>query len=343
MVAYKAHEVDRRISEPDGKFRAILLYGPDSGLVSERADLFAAKTGVNSADPFSTIRLDAETVADDRARLADEAFTVGMFGGDRLIRISGSTRKNLAEAVKPVLGQALTDTWIIIEAGDLAPKAALRSMFEKSARAWALPCYQDEGKVLDQLIREEISQEGLSISADTITLLKSFLGGDRRATRNELRKLALYAHGEKEVTRDHVAAIVGDASVFDVNDVIDAVTSGNMSALEKNLERVLQEGGSPDMVLLLAMRHFQLLHELRGKMEHGGMTAKSAVDGARPPFHYKRRTAITNAISRLSLETIEKVLDRLNRASFDARANPEIGTAIAGTSLMACVMETRRG
>ncbi|MGB7286932.1 MAG: DNA polymerase III subunit delta [Salaquimonas sp.] len=343
MVAIKNHEVERYIAKPDRGFRVVLFYGPDAGLVSERADSFAARTGVDLTDPFSTIRLDAEIIAGDKSRLQDEAFTVGMFGGERLIRVSGTTRKNLVDAVKPILATALSDVWIVIEAGDLNNKAALRSTIEKSKFAWALPCYQDDNKVIEQLIREEISDQGLNISAETISYLKPFLGGNRKASRNELKKLALYASGETEITKQHISDIVGDASSFDVNDVIDAVAAGDMAKLEQNLERVLTEGGSPDMLLISTMRHFQLLHELRGKMEGNRLSAQAAVDGARPPIFYQRKSAISYTISKMPLSTIEKILVRLQSAAFEARANPELGHAIAGTSLLASLLEARRG
>jgi len=342
MVAIKGYEVDRFVEKPDPNFRVILLYGLDGGLVSERADLLARRTGVDLNDPFSTIRLNAEDIADDKSRLQDEAFTVGMFGGERLIRISGTTRKNLVEAVKPVLATQLQDVWIILEAGDLNTKAALRSAFEKSRSAIALPCYKDEARDLEKLVKEELTDQGFSVSSDVIAFLKPFLGGDRMATRNELSKLALYANGENEITKEHILAVVGDASAFDMSDVIDAVASGDMVQLEVNLERVLIEGISPDMLLIHTLRHFQLLHELKGKMITNRLPAKSVVDGARPPIFYQRRAKVGNCLSRLSISAIEKILDRLQSASFEARANPELGHSIAGTSLLAAVMEARQ-
>ena len=343
MVAIKNHEVDRYLAKPDPGFRIILLYGPDAGLVSERADLFSSRTNVDQKDPFATMRLNADDVAEEKTRLQDEAFTVGMFGGERLIRVSGTTRKNLADAVKPLLEAPLQDVWIIVEAGDLNNKAALRTAFEKSRYAWALPCYQDDSKVLEQLIREELTEQGFHVSADVAGYLKPFLGGDRMASRNELRKLALYAEGEKTITKTHIDEIVGDASTIDVSDVIDAVAFGDMNAMEKNLERVLLDGLSPDMVLLTGMRHFQMLHELRGKMEKNRLSAQAVVEGARPPIFYQRRAAIANTLGKLPLIVIEKIIARFQDAAFEARANPELGHAIVGTSLLAALLETRRG
>lgn len=341
MASLKGNEVERWIARPDPKHRIILLFGPDAGLVSERADNLARATGVDLADPFCLIRLNADDVAEDRTRLLDEAFTVGMFGGERLIRISGTTRRNLVDAVKPVVEQKPQDAWIIIEAGDLKAKTGLRGLIEKSPNAMAIPCYQDEGAALNQLIREELTEKGLSVSREMQVYLTGFLGGDRGASRNELRKLALYAHGENAIGREHIDAVVGDASTIDINELIDGVAAGDMAAFEHNFERVLLEGTPPDMVIITAMRHFQLLHELRGKMENHRLGSRVVVDGARPPIFWKRKDAIARILSRLDTQTIEKVLARLEAAAFDARSKPELSGAIAGTSLLASLLTVR--
>ena len=342
MPALKPGEIGRFLARPDPARRAILIYGPDSGLVSERADKLAASCGVDTADPFATIRLDADIAAADRNRLLDEAFTVGMFGGDRLIRVSGQTRRNLADAVKPLLEQGLENAWVLIEAGDLKKGAALRTLFEKAPNGVAIPCYQDEGRALDELITEELTDKGYAVSRELSAYLKQFLGGDRMASRNELRKLALYAGDEKEITREHINAIVGDASTTDLDEVLDSISAGEMSALESEIGRLLEQGMAADMLLLGALRHFQTLHELRGKMETARLSASAAVDSARPPIFWKRKDRLARILAKLNTAQIERILTRLHQAGFEARANPELGAAIAGTCLLAVILEARQ-
>ncbi|MCB1439999.1 MAG: DNA polymerase III subunit delta [Nitratireductor sp.] len=342
MVAKKAHEVENVIQKPDPRFRVILLYGPDAGLVSERADLLAAKTGVDFSDPFAMLRLNADDAAEDKLRLIDEANTIGMFGGDRLIRVSGTTRRNLVDAFLPLLENPPSDCWVILEAGDLNRGAALRTAFEKAPSALALPCYQDDGRALDKLIEEEISAHGLAIDGETRALLKSFIGGDRGASRNELRKLALYCDGTGKVTVDDIRQVVGDASAFDSNDVIDAVSIGDMERFEENFERVLESGTSPDMLLIFALRHFQALHELRANVEKSRTPASALVDRMRPPVHFSRKGDVAGAVSRWTLPALTRAIGRLDQSAFDARANPELGQSIAGTALLALAIEARR-
>ncbi len=87
MSELKAGEVDRFLKNPDQSKTVYLAYGPDRGLVSERAESLAKSSGVDLSDGFSTIKLDANELAGDPVRLIDEAYTVAMFGGDRLIWI----------------------------------------------------------------------------------------------------------------------------------------------------------------------------------------------------------------------------------------------------------------
>ena len=101
MAQRKAHEVDRFLQNPEQVYRTILIYGPNAGLVSERAAAFANKSDVDLNDPFSVIKLDADAAAGNPHKISEEAHTIGMFGGSRLIWISGSTLKNLAKAVAP--------------------------------------------------------------------------------------------------------------------------------------------------------------------------------------------------------------------------------------------------
>ena len=58
MAQKKAHEVDNWLARPDPKAAIVLIYGPDRGLVAERARAFAEKTGLPLDDPFTVVRLE---------------------------------------------------------------------------------------------------------------------------------------------------------------------------------------------------------------------------------------------------------------------------------------------
>src|ERR1700740_153050 len=103
MVALRGKEIDSFLARPDPGRPIILLYGPDAGLVRERADALLKSAVDDPNDPFSMVKLDGDELAAEPSRLVDEAMTVPLFGGRRAIRVrAGSPRlvsrcRNLAQ------------------------------------------------------------------------------------------------------------------------------------------------------------------------------------------------------------------------------------------------------
>ena len=342
MAQSKAHEVDRYLAKPDAAHRVILIYGPDTGLVSERAVLLAKSSGAALDDPFATIRIDADDAASDPARLADEAHTVSMFGGQRLVWVKGSTLKNLVKAVQPLLDQPPTDALVIIEAGDLKKSAPLRTRIEKSGTAMALPCYADQAAALDRIIDEECRIATLTIDSDARSTLKSLLGSDRIASRGEVQKLCLYAANNQAITVADIEAIVGDAGSLAVDSVVDAAATGDIATMEHMFKRLLASGTSPVMMVGAIQRHFQMLHGARAGMEVNRTQAQSAVSALRPPINFQRREKVTRALAIWSVDALTRTLGRLDQLAFDARANQTLAPALTATALLAIAIEARR-
>ena len=63
MVALRGKEIDAFLARPDPARPIILLYGPDAGLVRERADALLASAVDDPNDPFSLVRLDGDALS----------------------------------------------------------------------------------------------------------------------------------------------------------------------------------------------------------------------------------------------------------------------------------------
>src|SRR6266567_1153262 len=131
MVALKSSDIESFVARPDPARAVVLIFGPDAGLVSERADAIIRASVDDPSDPFALVRLDGDVLASDPARLADEALTVPLFGGRRAIRVRAGSR-NIAPAVEGILGIMLRDCRIVIEAGDLKRDSGLRGLIERA-------------------------------------------------------------------------------------------------------------------------------------------------------------------------------------------------------------------
>ncbi len=343
MAQKKAHEVDSWLARPDPAARLVLVYGPDRGLVSERARAFAGATGLPLDDPFCVVRIDAASVEQQPGRLLEEAGTVAMFAASRLIWISGaSALKGLADEVKQLLADPPADAAILIEAGELKKGTALRSAVEGARNAMALPCYTDDARGLDAVIDEELSRAGLTITLEARQVLKGVLGGDRLATRGELAKLVLYCLGADRIELEDVRAATGDASATTLIDAVDAALVGDLPRLDAAFLRHVASGGHPGLVLSSAIRQLQSLQQMRDAMEAAGRTAAAAVASARPPVFFARRGLVETALQRWSPNGLAGALERLQAALLQSRRQPGLGEAIARQTMLAIAVEAAR-
>lgn len=343
MVALRPRDIESYLRRPDPAHQVVLLYGPDRGLVSERAKALAKASGIALDDPFSTIKMSADDATAEPTRLADEAYTVSMFGDRRLIWISGTTARNLANAVQPLLDNPPQDALVLIEGGDLAKSSALRSRVEKAKSAAAIPCYADQGAALDQVIDEELKAHNLTIDPDARGVLKSLLGADRMASRNEVSKLCLYCLDQDRITLEDVEASVANASGLVINQVVDATANGRIDAMEGQLRRLLETGSSPVQISLVLQQHFQMLHAMKVQITSGGQPAGRMVDAARPPIHFQRKDAVKAALENWPLPGLTRALARLDRTALDVRANASLAPQVLATTMLALSIEARRG
>ncbi|MDG4893311.1 DNA polymerase III subunit delta [Mesorhizobium sp. WSM4976] len=343
MAQKKGYEVDSWLARPDPSMGIVLLYGPDRGLVAERAKTFAAKTGLPLDDPFSVVKLDGAEVDRDGGRLLDEARTVPMFSDRRLLWVrNASGQKALADDIKALTCEPAKDAIILIEAGDLKKGTGLRAIVEAAGNAIALPCYADEARDLDSVIDDELRKAGMSMTLDARQALRRNLGGDRLASRGEIEKLVLYAHGRKEIDIEDINALSGDVSGASFEDAVDAMLDGKVSDFDVAFTRHCQSGGHPFLVLSSAMRQLQAIQAMRGQMESGGRNAASVVAGARPPVFFSRRKLVEKTLERWNVEALGRALARLQTAVLQTRKRPDLAEALARQALLGIAIESAR-
>lgn len=341
MAQKKAHEVEGWLRRPDAT-PIVLLYGPDHGLVAERARAYAASTGLPLDDPFTVVRMGADE-ADETGRLIDEARTVSMFAGRRLIWVRGAAgQKRLADDVK-ALGEAPPEeTTILIEAGDLKKGAGLRAACEASRNAIALPCYADGARELDALIGGILGEARLTISLGARAALKENLGGDRLASRGEIEKLALYCWGKGAVELQDVTDLAGDVAELSMDEVIDATATGVLDELDRQLRRYLTAGGQPALLLSSAIRHFQMLRLLASDVTRNQRSATAAIEAHRPPVHFSRKRNVETALRAWTPRTVDDALTRLFKALLETRRRADLDDAVASRALIGLCVEAGR-
>ena len=307
-----AGRVESFLKRPDPAVRAVLVYGPDIGLVGERALALIGTVVDDPADPFRVSFLTGSGLAGDPALLGAEAGAMSLTGGRRVVRLREATDRN-ADSIKAILQDPLVDALIVAEAGELAAGSRLRKLFEQSDGAAAIACYGDEGVALERLIEETLSAFQVTASPDAIAYLAGNLGADRQLTRREIEKLALYAGSGGHVGLEDAEAIVGDSATVTLDDVVNAAAGGNYAALETSLKRVWNEGLAPVAVLRAATRHFERLFAVTSRTDIG-QDPTAAMKSLRPPVFWKREQEFRRQLTLWPMDALASALDRLLQA-----------------------------
>jgi DNA polymerase III subunit delta len=274
------------------------------------------------------------------SRLVEEAHTVPLFGGRRAVLVKAGAR-NIAAAVETVIALPSNECRIIIEAGDLRKTAPLRALCEKAKVAVALPCYADGERDLARLIDEEMRASSLSIGAEARAALLALLGGDRLASRNEIRKLALYAKDQERIELADVMAVVADASALALDGVIDAAFAGKTADVETEFGKARAGGSSPAAIISAAIRQVANLHKMKLAVE-GGDSIEFAMKRGAPPVHFTREKLVGEALRTWTPARLLRAMEQLAEASLDMRRNSALAETIAHRTLLSIAVSARR-
>jgi DNA polymerase-3 subunit delta len=328
VVAIRSQDADAYVARPDPRRPVVLVYGPDAGLVRERVEALLGGGKTDASDPFSVVTLEGDLLAADPGRLADEARTIGLFGGRRLVHVRAGSR-GFQESL---LADPPQDTLVVIEAGDLRKTAPLRKLTESSPAAAAIPCYADSARDLTRLIERAARDAGVTVDAEAREALLELLGGDRLATRSELDKLLTYAGGKGRIGFADVQAVVADSSALALDDIVDAAAAGEPESALAALAKARAAGIAAGSVIGAIIRHVAALHKLSLNVERGERPAKVVADQR---VHFRRQASFQRALERLGSASLERVLVGLAASALAARRSPSLAEAIAEREVIA--------
>jgi len=340
VVALRGKEIDAFLARPDPGRPIILLYGPDAGLVRERADTLLASAVDDLNDPFSLVRLDGDELSAEPSRLVDEAMTVPLFGGRRAIRVRAGSR-NFASGVETLADLPLKDCRIVIEAGELRPESPLRKTCERAKTAVAIACYPDGERDLAKLIDDELRLSNLRIAAEARATLTALLGGDRQASRNELKKLALYSHGKNEVTLDDVMAVVADASELKIDPIVDGAFAGKPELVEAEFAKAMVAGIYPGMIISAAQRQAAWLHKSALAIAEG-TPISTLLDSGFPRLHFSRKANVETALRQFNATRLSSIIDQLASAALEMRKQAPLAAVIAQRALLSIAVNAKK-
>lgn len=337
VTALKSNALERFIKAPAVDIAAALVFGPDAGLVRERAHAIAVNVVPDVNDPFNAIEFTDQDLKGDPAQLADEAAALSFLGGRRLIRVR-TAGDGAFEAAKRLIdgvdgGHVKSNALVVIEAGDLAKTSRLRRLFDAAKHAVSIACYEDKPEDLAALAVAMAAKEGLKFETDALEFAVSLLGADRGISRSELEKLILFV-GPAETDRstiticaDDVRACLVDSEDEALHEAAAAALNGDARALAASLRR-LSAGGASEVGLVRALQREVTRLSFAQNAIADGASPRDAMQKLRPPVFYGDQRAFSQRLKVWSRARLAAASDMLLEAEAGAKATGAPGRAI---------------
>ncbi len=329
----QTRQIDGFIKSPPANICAVLVYGPDDGLMRERAKALGKTVVSDLNDPFNVSILKTDQIVADPARLNDEARAISMMGGRRLIRIEDG-RDALTTWLKEYLADPASAALIVIEAGELNTRSPLRLLFEKMDNAAALPCYVEDERDIAAFARTTLQEGGYAIAPDALSWLAAAIAGDRQRARREVEKLMTYMGDIKRIETEDVQLCCGDAGSQSLDTLVySAAGSKPVEALR--CYNALLEEGIPAIAILRALQnHFRRLHVTRARLD-AGENPDAALKLLSPPVFFKQESLFRAQMQRWSAAHLETVMQRLNGLEAQCKQTGSPAETLCSQALLA--------
>ncbi|MCZ6604998.1 MAG: DNA polymerase III subunit delta [Alphaproteobacteria bacterium] len=340
-----ASKASRFAAEPDPALAAVLVYGPDLGLVAARTEQIATAFAEDLSDPFRVARLDGGVLRKDPARFWDEVAALSLTGGRRVVIMTdvgdaqaADFSRYLDEAEQEAPGDG---PMVIVQAGELAARSKLRKAAEASDRAAAVACYPLEGATLREFITARLAKDAITADRAAVDYLAYALGENQGLRESELAKLALYGGQDSHLTLDDVMACVAPTADAAMSELALAAASGDLETLERQAARAWVEGIAPVTAIRALQHHFQRLYRA-ARRQADGMSSDQAMATLRPPVFWKEKQRFSAQLRVWPADALKPVLMRLLAAETALKSTGMPDRVICHREMLAVAQRARR-
>jgi DNA polymerase-3 subunit delta len=200
------------------------------------------------------------------------------------------------------------DAQVIVTAGQLAARSALRKLFEGKSNCFAVGIYDDppDRAEIESLLAEASLTDLDRDATDAVTALSRSLDpGDFRQT---IEKLGLYMRSaDGPVTAKDVEDCAPRSAEAGLDSLLAVVADGKTAQIAELLRRLYAQGTTPVSLCIAAMRHFRALHAAAS--DPGGPA--SGISRLRPPVFGPRRDAMVQQAQNWGRDKLERAVTLL--------------------------------
>ncbi|GHE19836.1 DNA polymerase III subunit delta [Halomonas urumqiensis] len=245
-------------------------------------------------------------------RLHEASASLSLFASAKLIELRLGSSNLGQEGTKALKGYAedLGDSGniLLLSMGKLDYRQQKSAWFQALDKVgYFVPVWPVDASRLGFWLRDRAGRHGLTLDLDAARLLGERTEGNLLAADQELQKLSLMLPPGTRVTPQEIAGGVEDSARYDVFTLVDACLKGERARVSRILAGLRGEGVEAPIVLWALTRELRTLLSLHQHLDQG-QSFDHACKSQKPSIFEKRRPAYQQAIARLPVKRLHKLL-----------------------------------
>ena len=312
-------------------FIAILLYGPNEGLVKEQIDKIVKN--YLDKDDFEQINFNGKELDSDPLSLDSVIRTVSMFYEKKVV-IANSIKDKHCSLIEEIALKAPRETILILRDGNLNKSSKIRKLFENDKRFLSLACYEDDSRSNMKNIDNFVKNNNFVISRDIKNYLLQSLSNDRMVSKRELEKIEIfYNNSNAKIKLDDIKNLLNDTSSRNLDKMNESVMFGNVAESSKIIHKLLSEGASPISLIRSLTNYLIRLQQTKIEMKKGYRFEES-IKILKPPVFWKDKDSFQKHCIKWSLQGIEKNLFKLLETEVMCKLNSKLANLNCEKSIL---------
>ena len=313
----KATQRDFARGVPRNAAQASIFFfcGPDEAGAS------AAANAIIESLPEAGDRVDlaGADLRKDPAMLGDEARSESLFGDKRhiLVRASGDEAHDAVKAMIETSEAGAGDAApVFIVATSATDKSRTAKLLEKRADALVAMFYPPDLQSVSASVRAMADAAGLRLGGDMAERIARAAGLDVRLAQSEVTKLALYCDADpqapKSATPEDYNEIGASTEEDGFQPLVNAVMSGELNRLNRELRRMRELGLNPVGLLLAIERRAAQLAQISAKLgPRGSLDTLGKGEKAQLGIFWREERDIRQQLTRWSSRKLDRLIPRL--------------------------------
>ena len=312
----KSFLVEKNIDELK-KFKSILIYGENEGLVSDIKKSLGEKNKIKPKNYYMS------DLFNNSKNVMNEFTNGSLFGDPGLIFLNNAEDK-VAEKIIDLINLE-TETKLVVISEKLEAKSKLRAIFEKDKSLACVPCYKDNDYTLMNYAQNKLKNTK-GISKEIIQYVIENSDGNRGIIKSEISKILTFSESEK-ITLEKIEKLLNEKNIEDFKDLMNASIDGNKEKLNKlignynltddNLFLFVNQVGQR----LLRIKQMKYLHKKTKNIEQ-------ILNELKPKVFWKDKNSYITQFIRWKDKDLNNVIKDLNNIELTLKSKSNINKNI---------------